>query len=1291
MAIRVGVDTGGTFTDFVALDESTGELTVSKRPSTPADPTEAVLEALVRSGVDPKEIALFVLGTTIGTNAVLQRSGSRVLFLTTEGFEDIPFIQRIDKKDPYDLQWEKPIPFVRRRDSLGVQERMTYDGTVLLPLTNAEAARVMRTVEERLEGEKGDVAIAVSLLFSFANRHHEDELKRLLAEKYPEIPVSISSETSPMWREYERASTTIIDAYLKPITRQFIGELEKLLKAQGVAGAFAVMKSNGGQMTSEAAMEHPIHTMFSGLSGGVIAGRYFGGRANRKDVVTFDMGGTSTDVAIVQNGLIGYTNEHDIDFNIPVSSPVIQLKTIGAGGGSIAWVDHGGLLQVGPQSAGASPGPVCYGKDGTDVTVTDANLVLGRLNASYFLGGDIRLDEDRARKSVADLGMTLGLSMEATALAVVEIANENMANAIRVLTIEKGLDPRGYSLVAFGGAGPLHGAEVAAALGMKEIIIPPHPGLTSAFGTLVADLRVDRKWTHYYRSDAIDLDEANQELDKLVADTVEELRSEGLTEPPTIFRSISMRYAGQNYERDIQVPSGDLTPASFQELLDEFHREHHKFYGYNFPDEIMEVISFNVTAVGVKTPPMLKLLPAGEPAKLFARRLVYFKTSGYIECPIYRREDLTSGQVIEGPAVVEEMDSTTLVHPGQSLSVAEDGIMSLLWKKLTPDGNRAKEATHATDSVTLAILNNNLVNIAQEMGTALMHTAYSPIFSESRDFDCGLFDRDGDMIAQGGFCPAQVGAISVTVKWAIAELGVDAFEPGDVLIHNDPYRGGCHMPEHMLLKPVFFGGELVGFAALIGHIAEIGAMAVGSFASTATEVYQEGLRLPPVKLMSRGEYVKDVWKIVLANHRTPRNTWGDFHAMIGGLNLAERRLLEMIEKYGADFVHRATEELIAYSERMIRDQIRHIPIGRYSSEDEMEDDGITNRPYKMKATVVLDGSGEVLVDFTGTDPQAAGPINATYGVTASATYNAILQIAGRNVPRNAGCYRPVKIIAPPGSLLNVRYPGPSVGGNTETHSRIIGIVLGAIGKALPEKVMADEGATCTNFLFGGVHPKTGRFYVHYHFDACGWGGRHSKDGNSAQNHIQGNCRNTPVEVFETLFPFVVESYALRPDSGGAGRQRGGLGTRRVLRVAAPQITVSALFDRVKVGPRGILGGMPGALAGMRIKRNGERAFRSFPEVFGVISPSKFANLIVHEGDRIMIDTAGGGGYGNPRERDPALLTRDLQEGYVTPAAARELYGLESPTRGTARASGSKGQGKRQGSRTSRPKAKAKST
>ena len=561
------------------------------------------------------------------------------------------------------------------------------------------------------------------------------------------------------------------------------------------------------------------------------------------------------------------------------------------------------------------------------------------------------------------------------------------------------------------------------------------------------------------------------------------------------------------------------------------------------------------------------------------------------------------------------------------------------------------------DQVALTVVDNYLTSCCRDMGVTMMTTAYSPIFNESLDFSCVIFDPRGNMLAQAEFCPSQIGTIKFTVEWTIEELGLDAFGEGDVVLHNDPYRGSGHVPEHMLLKPVFWEGELVAFVANVAHMSEVGAKTPGGLSGDATEIYQEGLLVPPVKIKRRGEDVDDVWKIILSNHRTPRVTLGDFRAMMGSLDLAERRIHTLISDYGLDFVQAAAAELMAIAERRMRAEIGAIPDGTYTFEDAIEDDGISDRDYPIKLTLTIEG-GEVIADFTGSAPQAVGPVNAIYAVTASAVYNAFLHLTDPTIPRNEGCYRPFTIIAPPGTIVNCSFPAPVAGGNTETSPRITDMIFGALQHAIPDRVAASCGGTSSPFLFGGTDPRTGEPYAHFHFEGVGWGGRRGLDGNNMVVTINGNCRNTPVEVFETRYPaFRIESYRLVTDSGGPGEFRGGLGGERIFTVTVPEVTVSALLNRMKTEPWGVLGGGEGAVGGLWVRRAGTPEWRTFVEEFGTMSPSKFSGVTLHDGDQVRILMPGGGGYGNPLRRDRGKVLRDVAEGFVSAEAARDVYGL----------------------------------
>jgi len=677
MAYRVGIDTGGTFTDLIAFDDARRHLIIAKRPSTPSAPQKAVFDALERSGIAAREIDFLILGTTIAINSLHERTGARVLYLTTAGFEDVLFIQRLHRKHHYDLQWIKPDPFCERRDCLGVVERVNKDGEVMIPLTDEALEEVGGAVAARLAEQDGrPAAIAVNLLFSYANPTHERRVADFLAARFPRALVSVSHDVAPIWREYERGLTTVIDAYVKPLVSGFVGEVDRELQRRGVTVPWAIMKSNGGNMLAASAESQPVQVLLSGLAGGMIAGKYFGERVGSRNVISLDMGGTSTDVGVVGDGEFGYTTEYQVEWGLPVAAPFVDLTTIGAGGGSIGWIDNGGFLKVGPQSAGADPGPACYGRGGAEATVTDANLILGRLDPRYFLGGELPLDPDGAVAAVGVLADRLGAGVEETALSMIDLANENMANAIRLVTVERGLDPREFDLVAFGGAGPLHAADLAEAIGIRRIVVPLHPGLGSAFGAALADLRVDRIWTHGYRSTNLDPSRFDERFNALTASAIRDLREEGFAGEPVVLRSMSMRYLGQNYEQDIPVPPGPITAQSLHEVMRRFDRQHEQFYGYHISGETMEFVHFNVSAIG-RTPKvdLPAVAPADEIPRPRAARRVRFKVGGGQSCPIFRRGDLGAGTRLRGPALVEEENSVTLVHPGQDLEVTRDGML----------------------------------------------------------------------------------------------------------------------------------------------------------------------------------------------------------------------------------------------------------------------------------------------------------------------------------------------------------------------------------------------------------------------------------------------------------------------------------------------------------------------------------------------------------------------------------------------------------------------------------------
>jgi len=561
------------------------------------------------------------------------------------------------------------------------------------------------------------------------------------------------------------------------------------------------------------------------------------------------------------------------------------------------------------------------------------------------------------------------------------------------------------------------------------------------------------------------------------------------------------------------------------------------------------------------------------------------------------------------------------------------------------------------DMVSMSIMDSTMTSICREMGITLMKTSYSTIFNEALDFTCALASPNGEMIAQAEFCPSMIGGVPLLVRSCVLEIPLEEWEPGDVVVHNDPYRGGLHSPEHTVIQPVFVDGELMAFSMTIGHLVEIGGMVPGAFAGEATEIFQEGLRVPPVFIKKRGKDVDEVWKLLLANVRTPRFNYGDLRALIAGTDVGERQVERMITKYGKDTFKQNISALLDYSEQRMRAEINSIPNGKYTFEDTVEDDGIEDKSYTIKVSVFVQDD-EIVVDYNGTSPQARGPINATLGVSYSAAYNGILQVTDETIPTNSGCFRPIRVVSPPGSLLNVDYPAPEVGGNTETHCKIAGAIIGALSPAIPDQTMAAEGASHTNFVFGGTDQESGEAFVCYAIELGGWGGRNFADGNDATDSINGNCRVTPVEVFETRYPFLCENYSLVTDSGGAGRHRGGLSTQRTLKTLDTPITGSQMSDRHYTHAWGLNGGHGGGLAGTWHMAANANKWATIADAFGKISPSKWSNVTIAPGDRVRFQTPGGGGWGNPNERPKELVKNDLEEGYISSQQAHEVYGLD---------------------------------
>ncbi len=673
MGFRLGIDSGGTFTDVVLFDESTGKVDITKTPSTPQNASIGVFNGITKiltaEKVDPQTVSSLIHGTTVATNALLEYKGVPAAVLLTSGFKDILSIVRQDRPSLYDYFIRRPDPLIPRRRRYEVEERVLYDGTVAQELNEGLVREIIGELKSKSIG-----AVAVCLLHSYANPDHEIRIKELFRELYPEASVSLSCEILPEIREYERMSTTAINAYVMPIIERYLADLQERMKEAGLSVELNVMQSNGGIMTSSAAGQKSVATILSGPAGGVIGSQGIANLAGFKDIITLDMGGTSADICLIKDGQFMTTKESEIGGHA-IKVPMIDINTIGAGGGSIAWIDPGGLIRVGPRSAGASPGPACYGLGGEEPTVTDANLVLQRIDPEYYVGGEMNLDMGLARQAIEEkVAKPLGLTLEKAAEGIIRIVNANMVRGIRRVSVERGHDPRDFALFCFGGGGPLHGVELARELNIPRVICPISPGVNSAVGLLVADFRYDFSKTYLTRVSNLDREAFNKYFEEMEAQALDQMRTEQVPRDKIVFRrSLDMRYHGQGYEVEVPLDNEPLDEKGVEKVCAAFNTIHRQLYGYDQPGEEVEMVYLRLAVIGLVTKPEFYREDAGgrdSSTALKGKRPV-FSDGGFMESAIYDRAKLKPGNHLTGPAIVEQFDSTTFIKSGDKVSIDE--------------------------------------------------------------------------------------------------------------------------------------------------------------------------------------------------------------------------------------------------------------------------------------------------------------------------------------------------------------------------------------------------------------------------------------------------------------------------------------------------------------------------------------------------------------------------------------------------------------------------------------------
>ena len=1100
--MRVAVDTGGTFTDFVART-SQGEDRFLKRPSTPEDPAQAILSGLAELETLTGETATRLdHGTTVATNALLEGTTSTTLLVVNKGFEDLLLLGRQNRDELFALEPSPRPLLLPRHQVLGIGGRLGPSGEELEAL---EALDLW--IETHRSALIATDAVAICLLHSCSDARHEEAIAEALKQEMPELFISCSHRIASIPREYERAQATVANALVQPLMARYLGRL----RAARPDLTIRIMASDGGLMDLAQAQTFPGRTLLSGPAGGLVGAWAAAEGIDRRALLSLDMGGTSTDVAAglglpacAQQGGIG---PHRI------AQDMLPVETVGAGGGSIAWIDADGLLQVGPQSAGADPGPVAYGRGGRQATVTDANVVLGRLPS--LLDGGMMMDEEGARKAIANLAQALGQSTQSTARAILAQAEARMARACRRVTVSRGIDPGDLCLVAFGGAGGLHAASICEEIGCQEFMVPAGAGLLSARGILHASPQIRRKkpWLGPIDNDSL------QQMEAILEGLQEQAESELM--PPITGRlwCLRLRYRGQGSSLQIPWQPGE-TKRSLQAR---FAAAHEEGFGFRQDDGEIEVVQLEAVATGAS----LAMDGSGAPI-----------------------------QRIEGPQVLAGMDRTVWLPEGWSAEIYGDQTLRC-FRPATVD----RPSTEASLPLALEIHHQRLSAIAEEMGERLRRSARSTNIKERRDYSCAVFDRQGQMLAHAAHIPVHLGATPASVH---AAFDSGTLQPGAEVLVNDPYAGGSHLPDLCLVSSAPEPAAIL--VANRAHHADVGGITPGSLPSSVTpegyrvlRIDDEGLRLPPTRFDTAC-----VERVATAS-RSPWERRGDLQAQQAANAAGLAGMLRLHDGLGTDRFDELSGALLDLGEARMARCIQGIPDGIYCFEDFLDDDGLGGGPLAIPVRIEVEGSRAV-VDFRTAPDQVGSPINAARAVTESAVLYVFCCLAEGTMPANAGMLRPIRILTRPGSILHPTEPAPVSAGNVETSQRIVDSLFGALAQALPRQIPAASGGSMSNLLFGAPDGS----FVHYETLACGAGAGPSGPGaDGIQTHMT-NTLNTPIERLEQSFPVRVEAYKVAP----AGTGNGGRGVIRVLRFLEP-VVLSLSGERRHLEPWGLHGGPAG--------------------------------------------------------------------------------------------------------------------
>ncbi|WP_109506309.1 hydantoinase B/oxoprolinase family protein [Nocardioides speluncae] len=1190
------IDRGGTFTDIVARRPDGGLVTHKLLSEDPARYPDAVVEGIRRlldapvgEPLPADRIAAVKMGTTVATNALLERRGEPTVLVVTRGFRDALRIAYQNRPRIFDRRIGLPEPVHTR--VIEAAERVAADGTVLEPL--AEDACRKDLAAAFADGFR---AVAVVCMHGYLQPVHEQRIGAT-AREVGFTQVSESHEVSPLMRLVARGDTTVVDAYLSPILRRYVDQVSAALDQ----ARLLFMQSNGG--LTEAHRFRGKDAILSGPAGGVVGMARTATAAGFDRVIGFDMGGTSTDVS-------HYAGEFERELETQVAgvrlrAPMMSIHTVAAGGGSILHFD-GSRYRVGPDSAGAEPGPASYRKGGP-LAVTDANVMLGRIQPAYFPAvfgeaGNQSLDCGVVREKFAELAAEIGdgRTPEEVAEGFLEIAVANMANAIKKISVQRGYDVTEYALATFGGAGGQHACAVADALGMTRVVIHRFAGVLSAYGMGLADVTAMRERAVEKPVDGEVRPILDEVVEGLLQEALDELAGEGV--PPesavTTARAL-LRYDGTDTALPVRI-------GPVEEMLDEFEAAYRRRFSFLMPDKqvMVEAVSVEVRA---DTDRAEEAVTEGVPGEASATDVEMFVAGAWTKAGLHHRAEIRPGDAVEGPAIVAEANATTVVEPGWRATV--DPLGNLLLNRVSSRRPVEDVDTNA-DPVMLEIFNNLFMSIAEQMGVRLQSTAHSVNIKERLDFSCALFDADGNLIANAPHMPVHLGSMGESIK-AVIEANEGRIKPGDAYVLNNPYRGGTHLPDITVVTPVFdeTGRELLFYVASRGHHAEIGGIAPGSMPAASGRVEEEGVLIDNWLLVEHGRLreAETVDLLLSAEYpsRNPTANLADLRAQVAANEKGVEELRAMVDHFGLDVVTAYMGHVRRNAEESVRRVISALSYGSYSYE--LDGGG------RIEVAVRVDRAARSAeIDFTGTSSQRPGNDNAPSSVVMAAVLYVFRSLVDDDIPLNAGCLAPIRVTIPPGSMLAPAYPAAVVAGNVETSQAVTGALYAALG------VQAEGSGTMNNVTFGNERSQ------YYETVASGSGAGDGFRGTDVVQTHMTNSRLTDPEVLEWRYPVRVESFEILPGTGGAGQWRGGNGGRRRIRFLEP-MTVNILSSHRRVPPYGLAGGEPGALGRQWVERSD-----------GAVQPLAGRDSVAVEAeDVLVVETPGGGGYGSGATRDSA--------------------------------------------------------